>query len=191
MTNKIILICLGVFILLLLFISFFRKRRTIHDIDKELSKVILPIYDLPKPKRRPKKPRISRRVYRFTNDFGKNRSLDIINDKTRDKLTMGKTGPYSGQKWFMVPGKNKSKMIKNMFSGKDKCLTSVGRKVMMKKCRGKRNQQWLFKKKKNGKKKIYNMYLGDKYNLAQVAKNRLRMSKAQNVTGQIWKSQSH
>ena len=64
--------------------------------------------------------------YRLTTQFqGDGKSLDVINDANKDKLTLAKTGNFSGQFWKFTPLGNGWHRVTSQFQGDAKSLDVI------------------------------------------------------------------
>ena len=133
--------------------------------------------------------------YRLTTQFqGEGKSLDVINDGKNDKLTLAKTGNFSGQSWRFTPIGNGWYRLTCQFQGDGKSLDVINDgkndKLTLAKTGNFSGQYWKFTPLGNGWHRVTCQFQGDGKSLDVIndGKNdKLTLAKTGNFSGQYWK----
>ncbi|MEM9819671.1 MAG: RICIN domain-containing protein [Bacteroidota bacterium] len=135
------------------------------------------------------------KYYRLTTQFtGEGKSLDIINDAKDNRLTMAKTGRYTGQYWKIESVGNGYYRLTTKFTGKDKSLDIINDdkddKLEMRTTGRKTGQYWKIESVGGGYYRLTTQFTGKGKSLDIIndgKNNRLHMRKTDGATGQKWK----
>ena len=133
--------------------------------------------------------------YRLTTQFqGDGKSLDVINDGKNDKLTLAKTGNFSGQFWKISPLGNGWYRLTTQFQGDGKSLDVINDgkndKLTLAKTGNFSGQFWKISPLGNGWYRLTTQFQGDGKSLDVIndGKNdKLTLAKTGNFSGQFWK----
>lgn len=133
--------------------------------------------------------------YRFTTEFqGTDKSLDVINDATKDKVQLAKTGNFNGQNWKIKSVGNGFYRLTSQFQGDDKSLDVINDatkdKVQLAKTGDFSGQYWKITPTANGYYRLTSQFLGDDKSLDIIndaTKSKVKLVKTGNFSGQNWK----
>lgn len=134
-------------------------------------------------------------TYRLTAQFtGPEKSLDVINDATKDKVQLSKSGNYQGQIWKITPLKDGYYRLTNTFTGTEKSLDVINdaskNKLQLAKSGEFTGQYWKITPIKDGYYRITSKFTGTEKSLDVIndaSKSKLQLGNSGEFTGQYWK----